>query len=106
MTVLERITYIQEVWALALPHVAIPPKEVCIRWVVYDDNLIEQAILRSASKFSNKNMYDTFTPDHAYKYTTSTARHLVERQAQAAAELAAAYNQAAPPIPTVDCGVV
>ncbi len=80
MTILERIDYLQRVWKSLLPHLAAPPSEDTARWLNYENEVIEQAILRSSRKFSAAKVPTGFDSAIAWRYTTGTARSIAAAQ--------------------------
>ena len=77
MTVLERIENLRQTWTALLPHIPAPSPEDIARWCNYPHSAVEQAIMRTAKRFSASRVdaanLDAFA---AYRYTTGTARSI------------------------------
>lgn len=85
MTILEKVAHFREIWRIALPHIPAPAPEDVVHWCHYEPVTVEAAILRTAQKFAEKKLPQGFTPSSAYRYVTSTARSITQRQAVVAA---------------------
>lgn len=85
MTILETISHFQRTWEVLLPHIPTPPSEDAARWVGYPVGAVEQAMIRTARKFSALKIDPhTFDSTVAYRYTTSTARSIAGQKVGAA----------------------
>ncbi len=81
MTILERITFYQRIWRAVVPHLPVPSPQDAGRWVVYPEETVEAAILRTAKRFAESKLPAGFDPKQAYRYTTGTARSIAQRAA-------------------------
>jgi hypothetical protein len=81
MTILEKITYFQQVWLTLMPYLQAPAPEDAARWLSYPLEDVEGAILRTAKRFAQHKIPVGFDVKQAYRYTTGTARSIAQRAA-------------------------
>lgn len=83
MSLLERITAVQNLWSMVLPHITTPSPETVARWLLFPDSAIEAALLRVATRFPKGRInLETFDATVAYRYTTATARRIADHRPQ------------------------
>lgn len=78
MNLLERVAYFQRVWKTTLPHLRTPSTEDAARWCVYPTDAVENALLRTAKRFSPARIAESFDVRQAYRYATATARSIAQ----------------------------
>jgi len=76
MKTLHSIRQYRTLWALIVPHIAVPGPEDAARWCEYPSDAVEQAILRTARRFAPERVKPDFAPIAAYRYATAVARSI------------------------------
>jgi hypothetical protein len=87
LLIVTRLNNFRELWHVSLPsQVALPPAHTFIGWLKeYDDNEMQEAILRTGRKFTGKTKDgERVLPSDADRYCTATLKGNRERAQTAA----------------------
>jgi hypothetical protein len=79
MNVIDKITYYQKVWKVALPHLPTPEPQDIRFWTDLDVNSVESAILQASNRFAESRIKRPFDASEAYRYITATAKGMARR---------------------------
>ena len=84
MSLLERLPYIRQLWAMALPGVEQPSDEFLVKWSFdYTDKELEYAIIRTSKKFHHQ----TVEPAVLHRYCAGVLRNEKEKAARKSSTL-------------------
>ena len=73
---LQRLKYAQELWAVVLPAITLPPNSTIVGWLVkFTDQELERALTQVPHRIRNWTINGSVDPEGVYKLVTSFLQH-------------------------------
>jgi hypothetical protein len=83
MNLIEKISYYQQVWKIAIPQLIAPETRDIRFWADSDPSVVEEAILLASNRFAASKLKDPFDVTQAYRWVTGTAKGIARRAKEA-----------------------